>query len=96
IIASIFMLFALGLMLFTNTNFLIFSLRSTNLIIKWKGKLIYTSIILFLFGTILDTSIPLNTTSLFITRCILVLSSIISYIGWTMPKKIERWIIARN
>jgi hypothetical protein len=61
--------------------------------VRWKGKFIFIGYIIFLTGAILDSVIPLNPLTLFLTRILLVLSSFISYIGWIMPDSIANRLV---
>jgi len=89
----IFSLFNLTVSIITNIIFLKHCLRSDDPKIQWRGKLIFISLILFTIGAIFDSAATINPISLFIVRLILVLSSILGYIGWIMPDRIANWLI---
>jgi len=57
------------------------------------GKFIFLAFILFMIGAILDSAISLNPIALLITRFILVISSILAYIGWIMPDRVAIWLL---
>ena len=61
--------------------------------IKWKGRFIFLGFLMFLTGGILDSIVQLNPITLFLTRVLLAVSSIISYIGWIMPDKVAEWLV---
>lgn len=89
----IFALFNLTISLITNIIFLKHCLKSNDSKIRWKGKLIFISLIIYIIGSIFDSSATINPIALFIVRMILTLSSILSYIGWVMPDRIARWLV---
>ena len=68
---------------------------SEDKIVKWKGRFIFLGYIIFLIGGILDSIVQLNPITLFITRVLLAVSSIVSYIGWTMPEKVADWLMKK-
>jgi len=76
--------------------FLRSSLKSDEAKIRLKGKFIFVTFVIYVFATIMDSSITLTTTTLFITRMLLIISSILGYIGWTMPDRISRWLIKES
>ncbi len=88
-----YIIFSLIVSLITNIIFFKHCLRSEDPKIRWKGKFVFIGFIVFLIAAILDSGIPLNPITLFITRLMLVFSSIISYIGWIMPDRVARWLI---
>ena len=88
-----FILISFVISIITNIMFLIASLRSAEAEVRWKGKFIFMTFVVYVFATILDSTVPLNTISLFITRMLLIVSTILGYIGWTMPDRVARWLI---
>ena len=92
-IVSGFVLLSLLTSLITQYIFFRKSSASEDKRIKWKGRLIFLGFIMFLIGGILDSVFQLNPISLVLTRILLAVSSIISYIGWTMPDRVANWLV---
>ena len=88
-----YVLLSLLMSLITQIIFLRVSLQSNDPRIRWKGKFIFLGLIVFLIGAILDSVIALDPVTLFITRILLVISSILGYIGWIMPERVANWLI---
>ena len=68
------------------------SLKSEDLEIRLKGKLIFIAFILFTIGSGLDTSIPLNFVTLPIIRGFEIASAIVFYFGFFLPKWFKKFI----
>ncbi|MFX0070782.1 MAG: hypothetical protein ACFFAO_06805, partial [Candidatus Hermodarchaeota archaeon] len=62
------------------------SLESDNPEVRLKGKLLLIAFILFAIGASLDTSVPLTLLTLPIVRSFEILSAIIFYMGFILPK----------
>ena len=92
-IVSLYVLLSLLLSLITQYIFFRRSTSSEDKRIKWKGRFIFFGFIMFLIGGILDSVFQLTPTTLFLTRMMLVISAIISYIGWVMPDKVANWLV---
>lgn len=92
-IVSGFVLLSLLISLITQYIFFRKSSASEDKRIKWKGRLILLGFLMFLIGGILDSVFQLNPISLVLTRILLAVSSIISYIGWTMPDRVANWLV---
>jgi len=92
-IVSGFVLLSLLTSLITQYIFFRKSSASEDKRIKWKGRFIFIGFLLFLVGGILDSVIQLNPISLVLTRILLAVSAIISYIGWTMPDRVANWLV---
>jgi hypothetical protein len=58
------------------------SLRSENVEIKLKGKLLLGAFVSFFIGAISDVFVPLSPITVVITRCILILGAILFYFGF--------------
>jgi hypothetical protein len=73
------------IMLITGILFTRESLKSSDEMIRLKGKLLLTAFLLFIIGAGMDTSIPLNLITLSIYRTLEVLSAIFFYGGFYLP-----------
>ena len=90
-----YILLSLLISLITQYIFLTRSIHSDDAKIRWKGKLIFLGFIVFLIGAILDSVIPLTPIILFLTRILIVVSTVLSYIGWIMPDRVADWLIKK-
>ncbi|TFG25875.1 MAG: hypothetical protein EU533_00460 [Promethearchaeota archaeon] len=81
---------ALVTMLITGILFTRQSLKSSDEIIRLKGKLLLTAFLLFIVGAGLDTSVPLNLVTLSIYRTLEVLSAIFFYGGFYLPSWMKK------
>ncbi|MFX1338109.1 MAG: hypothetical protein ACFFDK_05840 [Promethearchaeota archaeon] len=90
---SLYLILILIITIITNSIFFRKCLKSDDEKIQWMGKFIFLAIIIFLIGSILDSSITINAIMLFITRTLFLVSSILGYIGWIMPKRVASWLI---
>jgi hypothetical protein len=61
-----------------------------NVEVKWKGRFLMLSFILFAIGVIGDALIELTAITLILIRIILILSGTFYYIGFIMPKWIKK------
>ncbi|MHA1803624.1 MAG: hypothetical protein ACTSU4_03695 [Promethearchaeota archaeon] len=93
LIVASYVLITIAINLLTILIFIRKSMQSPNRVIQWKAKLILLAFLFFGIGAILDSVISLIALTLFITRLILLISSIIFYIGWTMPPKLAKLIV---
>jgi len=69
------------------------SLRSEDLKIRWKSKFLLFAFILFTIGAIFDAGIRMDVITLVIVRSILIVSSILYYMGFLLPDKIANLLI---
>ncbi|MFX1338108.1 MAG: hypothetical protein ACFFDK_05835 [Promethearchaeota archaeon] len=90
---SLYSLGSLIISIITNSIFFKKCLKSDNERVQWMGKFILIAFILFMIGAFLDSAISLNPIALLITRIILVASSVLGYIGWTMPDRVAKWLV---
>ena len=88
-----YILLSLLVSLIAQVLFLKRSISFKDKIVRWKGRFIFLGYIIFLIGAVLDSVIPLTPTTLFLTRMLLIVSSITSYIGWAMPDKVANWLV---
>jgi hypothetical protein len=89
-ISMIYLIFIVLLLLITGILFSRESLKSDNLEIKLKGKFLFLAWVLWSIGAVLDSVVPLFIVTLFITRLILITSSILFYIGFLLPNFIKK------
>jgi len=94
-IVSVYVLLSLLTSLIAQYIFFRRSSSSEDKRIKWKGRFIFLGFLVFLSGAILDSVVQLNPITLFLTRILLAVSSIISYIGWIMPEKVANWLVKK-
>jgi hypothetical protein len=91
--ALIFQISAILIVIITGILFSIKSIKSADPRIKWKGKFFLMAILTFVVGGTLDMGFTLNPVILVIDRLILMLSSILFYLGFLLPDKIAKWLI---
>jgi len=89
----LFQVFAILTALVTGILFARESMRSDKEKIRWKGKLLLLAFILFTVGAIMDAVFPLNPILLVIVRSILIASSVSYYLGFILPKWLEKLLI---
>lgn len=92
-IQLIFVMFSIFSFLVTGLIFSIKSMKAENPEIKWKGRFLTLAWILFTLGALLDAALPLTEITLILVRLILIISSILFYMGFFMPEKISKWLI---
>jgi hypothetical protein len=92
---TVYILLSLLISLITQYIFLTKSIHSDDAIIRWKGKLIFSGYIIFLIGAVLDSTIALTPMILLLTRVLIVVCALISYIGWIMPKKVANLLVKK-
>jgi hypothetical protein len=88
-----FLLFSVLLIVITTILFTQQSLKSDDPKIRWKGKFILIGTILFLIAGTIGIIIPDSFFQIILTRTIYIISSIASYIGWLLPKRVAKWLI---
>ncbi|MHA1804022.1 MAG: hypothetical protein ACTSU4_05750 [Promethearchaeota archaeon] len=91
LVVTSFALITMAISVITNFLFMKKSLQSQERIIRWKGKLIFISLLVFILGALLDSIVSLTPLTVLITRIILMVASILSYIGWIMPERIAKY-----
>lgn len=85
--------FVLIIMLFTGLYISIKSIRSEKQEIKWKGRFLFLSFILIIFGSVLESIIPMDPLTLIIIRMMLIIGSCLAYIGWFLPEIIKKKLV---
>jgi hypothetical protein len=89
----IFLVFTLISALITGFLFALKSTKSEDPRIQWKGRLLFLAILLFVIGAIFDTLSFGNVIMQTIARFILIISAIEYYMGFFLPKNVEKWLI---
>ncbi len=79
--------------IFTMILFLRESLKSNDPKIRWKGKIIFFSLIVFFISGILSGFTTIDYTYSIIATILIIISSTLGYIGWIMPDKVAKWLI---
>lgn len=92
-IVSLYVLLSLLTSLITQYIFFRRSTSAEDKRVIWKGRFIFIGFLIFLIGAILDSVFQLTAITLFLTRILLVISAIISYIGWIMPDRVANWLV---
>ncbi|MBD3339843.1 MAG: hypothetical protein GF353_12085 [Candidatus Lokiarchaeota archaeon] len=91
LLIQILLISTIVIMFITGVIFSRESLKSEDKKLKLKGKLLLTAFISFTLGAILDSSIgALDPILVALTRIILISSSIEFYMGFTLPKWVEK------
>ncbi|MCJ7648790.1 MAG: hypothetical protein MUP85_09280 [Candidatus Lokiarchaeota archaeon] len=90
LVPMIFQLYAILLTIITGIIFSRKSMKSDDNKIQLKGKFLLTAFVFFTIGAFLDAAIPLNAITLIVTRLILIISAILFFIGFLLPKRIEK------
>ena len=96
LIPTIFIIFGLLVTLITMLMFIRVCLRSDSLKVKWQGRFLLIAVILLIIGSFMDAIITLNPMILIITKIILMIRLVFSYLGWLMPDKIANWLVKQE
>ncbi|MHA1724983.1 MAG: hypothetical protein ACTSYC_05175 [Promethearchaeota archaeon] len=82
-------IFTLLSALITGFIFALESVKSQNIIVRWKGRFFFLALLVFISGALMDTfsfgSIIIQT----IARIVLTISSLFYYLGFFLPKTLE-------
>ncbi len=73
--------------LISGTLFCIKSFKSKDSQIVWKGRFIFIGVYAYVFGTMLELALQI------VARTILIFSSVFYYLGWHLPKGLEKRLI---
>ena len=87
---SYYLIFVISFVVFIGILISLESLKSDNPEIKLKGKFLLAAWILCFIGCVLDALLTHTIFSLFITRLILVLSSLLFYFGFFLPHPFKK------
>ena len=74
----------------TGLHFAINSMKSDKIGVKWQGKLLLLSFLFFGAGAIADAIFELTVVTLIVFRVLLLLSTFLFYVGFIMPKWLEK------
>jgi hypothetical protein len=91
-ITQLFALFAFLSILISGLFFFRDTTRSGNARTIWKGRFIFTSIVLLTIGSLLISADLTDFTLILISRGILLGRIIFSYLGWIFPESVAKWL----
>jgi len=86
----IYLALIIGTVIFTGVHFSIISIKTQKVEIKWKGRFLLFAFIFFGMGAIADGLLELTIIYLIIFRMILLVSAVLFYIGFIMPKWMKK------
>ncbi len=89
----LFSIFAIITFIVTGILFARKSFESEDLKIRWKGRFLLMAFLLFTIGAIFDAGIRMDVFTLILVRSILILSSVLYYMGFLLPDKVANWLI---
>ena len=92
----IFEIVAIFIAVITGCIFASQSMISDDKRIVWKGRFLLLGFLLFTIGAFLEVIISLNPIGLILVRLILIISAFCYYLGFLLPKFIEKWLIKTN
>ncbi len=96
LLPTVFIIFGLLVTLITMLMFIKECMRSENLKIKWQGRFLLIAVILLIIGSFMDAMITISPLILIITKIILMIRLIFSYLGWLLPKKVANWLVKED
>ncbi|MHA1488443.1 MAG: hypothetical protein ACTSRI_02170 [Promethearchaeota archaeon] len=96
LIPMVFQMFALLVTIVTGILFSSRSLKSSDLEVKWKARFLLFGFILFTIGAGMDAAITLTPLTLVIVRLLLIISSIFYFLGFLLPDRISKLLIAEK
>ncbi len=96
LIVMLYQIFVLLTVIITGLIFSQQSLRSKDRKIHLKGKFLLFAFILLTIGGSADAILSLDPITLIVVRLILILSSILFYIGFLLPERIANLILGEN
>ncbi|MBD3255535.1 MAG: hypothetical protein GF383_10600 [Candidatus Lokiarchaeota archaeon] len=91
--SMIFQLFSIFVFLITGILFAKNSMKSVDLVVKWKGKFLLIGFIFFTVGALIEATIIMTPISLVIMRIILIVSGVFYYLGFYLPEKLSDFLI---
>ena len=89
----IFQLFGAAVIIITGVLFSIKTIRSEDPKVSWKGRFFLMAMIFITTGVLLDIGFTKNPIILVIDRIILMLGSILFYLGFLLPDSIAKLFI---
>ena len=96
LLPTVFIIFGLLVTLITMLMFIKECMRSENLKIKWQGRFLLIAVILLIIGSFMDAMITISPLILIITKIILMIRLIFSYLGWLLPKNVANWLVKED
>ena len=96
LIPMVFQMFALLVTITTGILFSSRSLKSSDPEVKWKARFLLFGFILFTIGAGMDAAIILTPLTLIIVRLLLIISSLLYFLGFLLPDKIAKLLIAEK
>lgn len=93
---TVFQIFAVLTAIITGILFTKNALKSEDPKVRLKGKFLLLAFITFSFASFCEAIVLLDPLTLVIMRIILIASSIIYYLGFFLPEKLEDWLISRR
>jgi len=96
LLPTVFIIFGLLVTLITMLMFIRECIRSKNLKIKWQGRFLLIAVILLIIGSFMDATITVSPLILIITKIILMIRLIFSYLGWLLPKRVANWLVKED
>ena len=96
---SFIMVYLLSFLLIVVVSGLFFarlSLKSDDPEVKLKGKLLIGAYITFFIGSLIDSSIPLNSFVIILTRLLLIVSAFFWYAGFILPRWLKKYLIKQK
>ncbi len=89
----IFEIVAIFFAVITGVIFSLQSIKSHDKKIAWKGRFLLLGFLLFTIGAFLEVLVPLNPIGLVFVRLILIASAASYYLGFLLPKFIEKQLV---
>ncbi|MBD3256225.1 MAG: hypothetical protein GF383_14095 [Candidatus Lokiarchaeota archaeon] len=89
----IFMIFGIITFIITGILFTRNSLKSNDGRIRWKGKFLLAAFICFTIGAVFDAGINMDIITLVVVRSILIVSSILYYLGFLLPDWLAKILV---
>jgi hypothetical protein len=95
-IATIYLLIDILFIISAGLTFSYKGIKSDDPELKLKGKILMIAFILYPVGVILDSMLVLTELTLIITRSLLMMCSILFYIGYLLPEWIKKILLKNN
>ena len=92
----IFQIFALLITISTGIIFSTRSMKSKDLLVKWKAKFLLIGFISFTIGAFIDATINMSPLLLVLVRLILIFSALMYFLGFLLPDKIAKFLISEK
>ncbi len=92
----IFQICALLVTISTGILFSVRSMKTSDLLVKWKAKFLLIGFISFTIGAFIDATIAMGALLLVLVRLILIFSALMYFLGFLLPDKIAKLLIAEK